>query len=404
MPEYADISTTIPYAIAIIALIAVAFFSVAEKGTLNLIDKKDEYEKIFETVDIEDIFSTILVFKISAIIVAAMAALAVILINSLDWTQIVLTVILMLTPSLLALGLNGKWCEKTAIVSVPFFQMFCRVNRRYHPYSKSLEARLAEPEENMDTEDLTRAFDSTVQRSHISENNMLKGIVRMGNKTVVEIMTPRIDVVSIDKKSTFETVRSVIREERFSRIPVYEDETEDIVGILYIKDLLPILNEEKEHENWTHVIRQPFFVPENKTIDDLFQEFQNNKVHIAIVVDEYGSMIGIVTMEDILEEIVGEINDEFDEDRKIFVRLEENKYIFEGKTPINTFCEFFNLNEDDVEKVSNESETLAGFILSLCNSFPKVHQVVLWEDLILEILQIKNRRISKIKIVRTPAA
>ena len=404
MPEYTNIFPTVLYAIAIIALIAVAFFGIAEKGTLSLIDRKEEHLRIFENVEIEDIFSTVIIFKISAIILTAIIGIAIIITQAYTPAEIALLIVAILAPSLLALGINNEICERMAIGMEPFFRKFCRVRRHYHPYSKSLEARLATPEEDMDSEDLTRAIDSTAQRSHISENNMLKGIMRMGNKTVVEIMTPRIDVVTIDKQSTFETVKKIIREERFSRIPVYEDKTEDIAGILYIKDLLPLLNDEEKQEKWVQVIRQPFFVPENKTIDDLFQEFQTNKVHIAIVVDEYGSMTGIVTMEDIIEEIVGEIYDEFDEDRKIFVRLEENKYIFEGKTPINTFCEFFALDADEVERISNESETLAGFVLALCNTYPKVHQIVLWEDLIFEILQIKNRRVSKIKIVRTPVA
>ena len=188
----------------------------------------------------------------------------------------------------------------------------------------------------------------------------------------------------------------------FSRVPVTDEMQDKVKGILYAKDLLPYRNEKSDF-NWRQLIRPAFFVPESKMIDDLLREFQKSKVHIAIVVDEYGSFSGIITMEDILEEIVGEINDEFDEEEKTYIQLDDTHYIFEGKTPIADFFETVNLKEEDFQDEVGEAETLAGFVLELMDEFPQKHQKISCRQLSFEVLALDKRRISKIKVTITKA-
>ena len=184
----------------------------------------------------------------------------------------------------------------------------------------------------------------------------------------------------------------------YSRIPVYQNNSDNIRGVLYIKDLLPHLNKQKTFR-WQSLIRPPYFVPETKKIDDLLREFQDNKVHIAIVVDEFGGTSGIVTLEDILEEIVGEINDEYDEEEKTFVRLNKNSYVFEGKTLLSDFVRILEIDDDEFDEVAGEADTLAGMLLEIKGDFPKVHEVMTFKNYSFEVLQIEERRISKVKVV-----
>ena len=230
---------------------------------------------------------------------------------------------------------------------------------------------------------------------------MLQGIIRFGDETVKEIMTSRQDVVDLDIKSTFEEVLQCVVENNYSRIPVYQDNSDNIRGVLYIKDLLPHLNKQKTFR-WQSLIRPPYFVPEMKKIDDLLREFQDNKVHIAIVVDEFGGTSGIVTLEDILEEIVGEINDEYDEEEKAYTRLSRNTYIFEGKTLLSDFVKILELNDDELDEVAGEADTLAGLLLEIKGDFPKVHETLSYGRFKFEVLQIEERRIAKVKVTISP--
>ena len=229
------------------------------------------------------------------------------------------------------------------------------------------------------------------------EKDMLKSILHFGTTTVDEVMTPRVDVVSVSISAKYTEVLSCIVSENYSRIPVYEDLSDRIKGILYVKDLLPYLDKEEDF-NWQRLIRQPYFVPESKMVDDLLREFQKEKVHIAVVVDEFGSMSGIVTMEDVLEEIVGEINDEFDEEERNVIKISESEFIIEGKTPLADFYEALDLDERKFETIAHDSETLAGMLLTLFNAFPKPHQHCEFGGLSFEVLAIDSHRISKIKV------
>ena len=250
----------------------------------------------------------------------------------------------------------------------------------------------------LSVDDLEQALELTDKTELKDEQNMLEGIVRFGDETAKEIMTSRQDVVDLDFRSSFSEVLKCIVENNYSRIPVYQNSIDNVRGILYIKDLLPHLGKPASFR-WQSLIRPPYFVPETKKIDDLLREFQANKVHIAIVVDEFGGTSGIVTLEDILEEIVGEINDEYDEDEKSYVRINANTYVFEGKTLLSDFYKVLKLDDETFEEIEGDADTLAGLMLELKGDFPAVHEKLEYHNFTFEIMELDERRISKVKVI-----
>jgi gliding motility-associated protein GldE len=250
----------------------------------------------------------------------------------------------------------------------------------------------------LSVDDLEQALELTDEEELKDEKNMLEGIVRFGDETAREVMTSRQDIVDLDFHSTFQEVIQSIVENNYSRIPVYQESIDNVRGILYIKDLLPHLNKPATFR-WQSLIRPPYFVPETKKIDDLMRDFQENKVHIAIVVDEFGGTSGLVTLEDILEEIVGEINNEYDEEEKNYVRINANTYVFEGKTLLSDFYKILKLDDDIFEEVEGDADTLAGLLLELKGDFPKLHERFSYRQFKFEIVEIDGHRISKIKVV-----
>ena len=245
-------------------------------------------------------------------------------------------------------------------------------------------------------DELEQALDMTDKEEIRDEKEMLEGIIRFSDEMVREIMTSRQDIADIDIKSSFKDVIDNIVENNYSRIPVYQGSIDNIRGILYIKDLLPHIGK-GDSFRWQTLIRPAYFVPETKKIDDLLREFQTNKVHIAIVVDEFGGTSGIITLEDILEEIVGEISDEYDEEDNSYVKLDYNTYVFEGKTKIVDFCRILDLDDDYFEK-AGDADTLAGLLLELKGDFPGIHEKFEYENLSFEILKMEQRRISRVKV------
>lgn len=260
-------------------------------------------------------------------------------------------------------------------------------------------AEKAMPKENrqLSVDDLEQALELTDKDEIKDEQSMLKGIIRFGDETAKEIMTSRHDIVDINIKSSYADVLKSIVENNYSRIPVYQDNEDNIRGVLYIKDLLPYL-QKPGNFRWQSLIRPPYFVPETKKIDDLLREFQDNKVHIAIVVDEFGGTSGIVTMEDILEEIVGEINDEYDEEERTYTKLNYNTYVFEGKTLLSDFSRILNIDDDEFEDVEGDADTLAGLLLEIKGDFPSIHEKIEYKNYTFEVVKIEERRISRIKV------
>ena len=253
----------------------------------------------------------------------------------------------------------------------------------------------------LSVDDLEQALELTDKEDIKDEQNMLKGIIRFGDETAKEVMTTRQNIVDLDIRSTYPEVLKCIVENNYSRIPVYQDNTDNIRGVLYIKDLFPHLSKASNFR-WQSLIRPPYFVPETKKIDDLLREFQENKVHIAIVVDEFGGTSGIVTLEDILEEIVGEINDEYDEEEKFYSKLNYNTFIFEGKTLLSDFCKILNVDDEEFEEVEGDADSLAGLLLEIKGDFPSMHEKIDYKNYTFEVMNIEERRISKIKVTVHP--
>ena len=250
----------------------------------------------------------------------------------------------------------------------------------------------------LSVDDLEQALELTDKEEIKEEKSILQGIIRFGDETAKEVMTSRQDIVDIEIRSSFADVLDCIVENNYSRIPVYQDNEDNIRGVLYIKDLLPHLSKPATFR-WQSLIRPGYFVPETKKIDDLLREFQENKVHIAIVVDEFGGTSGLVTMEDILEEIVGEINDEYDEDEKTYSKINYNTYLFEGKTLLSDLCKILNVDDEEFADVAGDADSLAGMLLEIKGDFPSLHERIDFRHYTFEIMGIEERRISRVKLV-----
>ena len=263
-----------------------------------------------------------------------------------------------------------------------------------------VENKLGNKNSNLSVERLSQALELTSDDATTKEEQkILEGIVSFGNTETVQIMKPRTDVCAIADDTSYQEVLKTILKNGYSRNPVYHENIDTIIGVLYAKDLLAYLD--KEHFKWQELIREPFFVPENKKLDDLLSEFQEMKKHLAIVVDEYGGTSGIVTLEDVIEEIVGDINDEFDDDDLTYSKLDENNYIFEGKITIKDFCRVLeDDDEDKFEEAKGESETLAGFILEISGKFPKKSDKINFSNYTFTIESLAQKRIKQIKVTR----
>lgn len=260
-----------------------------------------------------------------------------------------------------------------------------------------LHNKLGKQKTNFSVDQLSQALELTdSDESSSDEQKILEGIVTFGNTDTKQVMSPRMDIFALEIDESFTTIYSKIIEKGFSRIPVYRDNIDQIEGVLFVKDLLPHLN--KEDFDWKTLLREPFFVPENKKIDNLLKDFQSMKSHLAIVVDEYGGTSGLVSLEDIIEEIVGDISDEFDVDNTNYSKIDEKNYLFEGKTNLKDFYRVIDVDEELFELKKGEAETLAGFILEILGNFPKKDQKVIFENCTFTIETVDKKRVKQIKV------
>jgi putative hemolysin len=260
-----------------------------------------------------------------------------------------------------------------------------------------IEKKLNVQKGNFSVNQLSQALELTSQSDTTDgEQKILEGIVTFGNTEVRQVMSPRIDVFSLNIEATFKEIMPKIIEKGYSRIPVYKENIDQIEGILFIKDLIPHID--NDDFNWAELLREPFFVPENKKLDDLLKDFQSMKSHLAIVVDEYGGTSGIISLEDVLEEIVGDISDEFDDEDLIYSKIDDNNFLFEGKISLKDFYRIIDVNEEEFEKQKGEAETLAGFLLEISGNFPKKRQKITFHNLIFTIENVDKRRIKQIKV------
>jgi gliding motility-associated protein GldE len=260
-----------------------------------------------------------------------------------------------------------------------------------------IQEKLGKQKTNFSVDQLSQALELTsTDDTSTDEQKLLEGIVSFGNTDTKQVMSPRIDLFSLDIEETFAEILPKIIEKGYSRIPVYEDNIDHIVGVLFVKDLIPHIN--KKEFDWKVLIREPFFVPENKKLDDLLKDFQRMKSHLAIVVDEYGGTSGIVSLEDVIEEIVGDISDEFDDENINFSQIDDKNYLFEGKINLKDFYRIIDVDEDSFEIRKGEAETLAGFILEILGNFPKKGQKIHFENCLFTIEVVDKKRIKNIKV------
>ncbi len=282
---------------------------------------------------------------------------------------------------------------------------------RLHKILKPLSKRLSKTINRINIEgrgpslsvdDLEQALELTNDEdSTEDEQRILKGIVRFGSTTVKEVMTPRTSVIAIDIKAPFHDTLAHIVEKGYSRIPVYEDQLDQIKGLLYVKDLLPYVDA-SDNFGWQDLIRTPFFVPESKKIDDLLKEFQQRRIHLAIVVDEFGGTSGVISLEDVIEEIVGEISDEFDDDDLVYSKLDDHNYVFEAQTPLIDFCRVLDLPKDIFESVDGESDSLAGLVLELAGKFLEKNEEITYEAFTFKVESVDQRKLIRIKVTVNP--
>lgn len=299
-------------------------------------------------------------------------------------------------PKIYAIRYAVKFAEFMAIPLNILEKIFRPVNYVLINSTSFINKRLSSHRKNLSMNDLSEALD--LARDEITEERkILKGIVQFGNIDVKEIMTSRVDVLGVNIKTRLKPLIKIIIESGYSRIPVYNQHLDNISGILYVKDLLPHLGK-PDSFNWQSLIRPPYYIPETKKISELLKEFQTSKIHMAVVVDEYGGTSGIITLEDILEEIVGEITDESDEDQINFVKIDEDNYLFEAKIMLHDFCRILNVDEELFSDVKGEADTLAGLILELKNELPKKNEVFKVKDFQFIIKSVDQRRIKQVQV------
>lgn len=307
-------------------------------------------------------------------------------------------------PKLMANTSPLRWA-RMAVPGVNFLLKMCwPVSSVMVKSTKFVNKVVTRQSRTITPDELGQALEITRMEGQ-QDKEMLKGILKFGDTTASEIMTPRVDITGLNASMTFPQVMEVVVESGYSRMPVFGDSQDDIRGVLYARDLLPYIGEDNrldEAFDWLSLAREPYFVPESRMIDDLLEDFRQRKLHIAIVIDEFGGTQGVVTLEDVLEEIVGDINDEYDEEEKTYRRLPDDTYIFEGKTLLNDFFRITGLDSADYEPVAEDCETLAGMLLAIKGDFPKEKEPLVYGRCRFLILDIEHHRITSVRVKVMP--
>lgn len=301
-------------------------------------------------------------------------------------------------PKIYASHTALPFAELMAIPLLYLSKLLLPLNKLLISTTSIVNKQMAKQSKNISIDEISQALELTSEIELSNDKGILEGIIKFGTTSVDQIMTPRIDVITIDFTESYDKVLSVIKDSGYSRIPIFNETFDNVEGILYIKDLLSHFDKPADYK-WQSIIRPPFYVPENKKIDDLLKEFQKSKVHMAIVVDEYGGTSGIVTLEDILEEIVGDIVDEFDEDDRLYAKIDERTYIFDGKTQLNDFFRICIIDNHFFDKIKGEADTLAGLLLEMKGDFPLMHEKLTYKNIDFIVEALNKRRIVKIKVV-----
>jgi gliding motility-associated protein GldE len=396
----------------------VAFFSLNHKD-INLLKTKQQpaYKRIIDLLEEPKLLLG------SLLIANSVTNIAIIIISSLVidqtihfttnmmWADFVLKIILVtcllllfceVMPKVLAKNNNIRFAEYSGIIVEILYYIFKRMGVWLVKYTDVIEKKLgSDGKGQYSMEELDHAIGITYSEENQDEKNILMGIAKFGNITVKQIMRSRLDVNGIEEKTNFADLVKRIEELHYSRLPVYKNDLDEVIGIINTKDMLPYINEAPEFD-WHVLIRAPYFVHEQKLIEDLLHEFQSKRIHFAVVVDEFGGTSGIVTLEDVLEEIIGEIKDEFDEEEGSFKKIDDSNYIFDGKTMLNDVCKVMELPVDTFDVIKGDSESLAGLVLELAGEIPSVNEVVPTGDFEFTVLEAVKNRLQKIKVSIKP--
>ena len=399
----------------------VAFFSLSYKDIQNLKTKTnkalkrivhllEDPKKLLTSMLIANSFINICIILIANILINHLFVFDQIGIPGIEFLVKVIAVTLLLLffgeilPKVMATQNNIRFASDFGgIIQVVYF-IFSKPSSIMVKYTNIIENKLAK--KNYGTtysmEELDHAIDLTTSpNNQENEKKILKGIVKFGNITVKQIMKTRLDVYGVDESILFDELLEHIKEHNYSRFPVYKEDLDTVVGMIHTKDVLPHINKEKDFK-WDALIRPAFFVHEQKMVEDLLKEFQLKRIHFAIVVDEFGGTSGIITLEDILEEIVGDIKDEFDEEESMVKKIDDFHYLVEGKTPIIDLCNFIDISSGFFDTVKGESDTVAGLFLELAGAFPTLQQVVKYKQFSFTVLEIQKNRIHKIQLIINP--
>lgn len=388
----------------------IAFFSLSPKDQAELDDENEKDRKILMLKkDSERTLATILItnnfVNVTIIMLLNYVFAQIVDFGEAYWLQflcitVLLTFLLLLfgeiIPKVYSRVSPLTFCRRTVNGILFARQFFWPIGTMLLGSGILAERFVQRKNHVLSVNELEHALEMTDKNEIKDEKELLQGVIRFSDEMVREVMTSRQDIVDIDINTIFKDVLQCVVDNNYSRIPVYQGNIDNVRGILYIKDLLPHISK-PENFRWQSLIRPAYFVPETKKIDDLLHEFQTNKVHIAVVVDEFGGTSGIITLEDILEEIVGEISDEYDEEDNSYVKLAYNIFVFEGKTKLVDLCRYLSLDDDYFEEVE-DADTLAGLLLELKGDFPSIHECLVYKDITMEILKKEQRRISRVKI------
>ena len=399
----------------------VAFFSLSYKDIQNLKTKSnkalkrivhllDDPKRLLTSMLIANSFINICIILIANILINHLFVFDQIGIPGIEFLVKVIAVTLLLLffgeilPKVMATQNNIRFASDFGgIIQVVYF-IFSKPSSIMVKYTNIIENKLSK--KNYGTtysmEELDHAIDLTTSpNNQENEKKILKGIVKFGNITVKQIMKTRLDVYGVDESIFFNELLEHIKEHNYSRFPVYKEDLDTVVGMIHTKDVLPHINKEKDFK-WDALIRPAFFVHEQKMVEDLLKEFQLKRIHFAIVVDEFGGTSGIITLEDILEEIVGDIKDEFDEEESMIKKIDDFHYLVEGKTPIIDLCNFIDISSGFFDSVKGESDTVAGLFLELAGAFPTLQQVIKFKQFSFTVLEIQKNRIHKIQLIINP--
>ena len=394
----------------------IAFFSITPQQAEEF-DESPRTSAIRHLLEIPDrLLATILIANnlVNVTIVVLMSfALSEIFSSLPGWANFLLNTVILtflillfgeILPKLMANTNPLRWA-RMAVPGVNFLIKMCwPVSSVMVKSTKFVNKVVTRQSRTITPDELGQALEITRMEGQ-QDKEMLKGILKFGDTTAAEIMTPRVDITGLNASMTFPQVMEVVVDSGYSRLPVFGDSQDDIRGVLYARDLLPYIGEDNRLDDgfdWLSLAREPYFVPESRMIDDLLEDFRQRKLHIAIVIDEFGGTQGVVTLEDVLEEIVGDINDEYDEEEKTYRRLPDDTYIFEGKTLLNDFFRITGLDADDYAPVAEDCETVAGMLLAIKGDFPKEKEPLVYGRCRFLILDIEHHRITSVRVKVMP--